>query len=89
MWGVVGHPSTGMPRFIRVQVLVDGAHTTKTDPESTGSVFVRDVPDYLDRTELRPPTFSQISRTTTAPMTEPMIPDGWKNPAAASLWKMR
>ena len=25
----------------------------------------------------------------TAPMIEPMIPDGWRNPSSASLWKSR
>jgi len=29
------------------------------------------------------------SRTITAPMTEPMIPEGWKNPSWPSLWKIR
>ena len=31
----------------------------------------------------------QISSTMTAPMTEPMMPDGWKKPFCASLWKIR
>ena len=44
---------------------------------------------YLVRIELRPPTRVQINRTMTAPMTEPMIPEGWRKPSVASLWKIR
>ena len=40
---------------------------------------------YLVRIELRPPTRVQINRTMTAPMTEPMIPEGWRKPSVASL----
>ena len=44
---------------------------------------------YLVRIELRPPTRVQINRTMTAAMTEPMIPEGWRKPSVASLWKIR
>jgi hypothetical protein len=35
------------------------------------------------------PNRVQISSTMIAPMTDPMIPDGWKNPLWPSLWKIR
>jgi hypothetical protein len=41
------------------------------------------------RTDERPPTRIQISNTMMAPITEPMMPEGWKNPFWESLWKIR
>ena len=45
------------------------------------------VGDDQGRTLRRAPTRVQISSTMTAPMTEPMIPAGWKKPPL--LWKIR
>ena len=35
------------------------------------------------------PKRTHSSSTMTAPMIEPMMPEGWKNPLWASLWKIR
>ena len=50
----------------------------------------RDRPGVGQRvTERRPPTRIQISSTMIAPMIDPMIPEGWRKPSAASLRKNR
>jgi hypothetical protein len=48
------------------------------------------IPALDQRTaDRRFPTACQISSAITAPMIEPMMPDGWKKPSSPSLWKSR
>ena len=49
-----------------------------------GGVLVRQA-----RTVLRRCMAIQISSAMTAPMIEPMMPEGWRNPSSASLWNSR
>ncbi len=67
----------------------DGFQTDRDRPGQLPGPMLDIALSYLVRTELRPPTRVQISRTMIAPITEPINPDGWKKPSVASLWKSR